>query len=131
MVRTLISFLMLTSQWRVLIIYNITHSYCNSGAERYLPGELLLKSPCKSEKNSKSQLHKQLKRAPLKAGDVLLKRSFNSREIQCLSSFSRALVSGDLSESRKQLSGGLPRSNRLPVTPVHPNASKEPMSISK
>lgn len=34
-------------------------------------------------KKSKSQLHKQLKRAPLKAGDVLLKRSFNSREIQC------------------------------------------------
>lgn len=53
MVRTLISFLMLTSQWRVLIIYNITHSYCNSGAERYLPGELLLKSPCKSEKSQK------------------------------------------------------------------------------
>jgi len=38
-------------------------------------------------KKSKSQLHKQLKRAPLKAGDVLLKRSFNSREIQCWAAF--------------------------------------------
>jgi len=41
------------SQWRVLIIYNITQSYCNFGAEQYLPGELLLKSPCKSEKSQK------------------------------------------------------------------------------